>query len=138
MTSWKNQDWPNTAGQNTNWQNANWNDTQPIFIQIRQRVIARILAGGIKEGEAIPSVRQAATDLSVNPLTVTKAYQSLVELSIVEKRRGLGMFVLPGAITTLLTHERKQFLERDWPPVAARIRALDLDLADLLKNGKQK
>ncbi|NOZ31579.1 MAG: GntR family transcriptional regulator [Alphaproteobacteria bacterium] len=122
----------------TSWQNTNWNNTQPIFIQIRQRLIARILADEIKEGDAIPSVRQAATDLSVNPLTVTRAYQSLVDLGIVEKRRGLGMFVKPGASATLLAHEREEFLANDWPPVAARIKALDLDINDLIRTGKQK
>ncbi len=106
--------------------------SQPIFVQIRQRLIEMILRGQAREGEALPSVRQIAADLSVNPLTVTKAYDALVEIGVVEKRRGLGMFVREGAREELLAHERRQFLKEDWPRIAARIRALELDLRQLL------
>ncbi len=106
--------------------------SQPIFVQIRQRLIEMILRGQAQEGEALPSVRQIAADLSVNPLTVTKAYDALVEIGVVEKRRGLGMFVKQGAREELLAHERRQFLKEDWPRIAARIRALELDLKQLL------
>jgi len=107
--------------------------SQPIFVQIRQRLAEMILRGNVTEGEALPSVRQIAADLSVNPLTVTKAFDALVDLGVVEKRRGLGMFVTPGARAQLLTHERDKFLREDWPRIAAQIKALDLDLKSLLK-----
>ena len=106
--------------------------SQPIFVQIRQRLAEMILRGHVAEGEALPSVRQIAADLSVNPLTVTKAFDALVDIGVVEKRRGLGMFVKPGARAELLTHERDKFLKQDWPRIAAQIKALDLDLKTLL------
>jgi len=106
--------------------------SQPIFVQIRQRLIEMILRGSVGEGEALPSVRQIAADLSVNPLTVTKAFEALVDIGVVEKRRGLGMFVAPKARATLLAHEREKFLTEDWPRIAAQIRALELDLTSLL------
>ena len=100
---------------------------EPIFRQIRQRLIEMILRGAVGEGEALPSVRQISGELSVNPLTVTKALDALVDLGVVEKRRGLGMFVKADARAELLAHERRLFLEEDWPRIAARIRALELD-----------
>ena len=106
--------------------------SQPIFVQIRQRLTEMILRGSVGEGEALPSVRQIAADLSVNPLTVTKAFEALVDVGVVEKRRGLGMFVKAGARAELLAHERDTFLKEDWPRIAAQIRALDLDLQTLL------
>ncbi|WP_193337530.1 GntR family transcriptional regulator [Devosia beringensis] len=106
--------------------------SQPIFVQIRQRLAEMILAGNVAEGEALPSVRQIAGELSVNPLTVTKAFDALVDIGVVEKRRGLGMFVKSGARAQLLAHERDKFLKQDWPRIAAQIRALDLDLKSLL------
>lgn len=108
--------------------------SQPIFVQIRQRLAEMILAGNVAEGEALPSVRQIAGELSVNPLTVTKAFDALVDLGVVEKRRGLGMFVKPGARAQLLAHEREKFLKQDWPRIAAQIRALGLDLDSLLNH----
>ena len=107
--------------------------SQPIFVQIRQRLAEMILRSDVAEGEALPSVRQIAADLSVNPLTVTKAFDALVEVGVVEKRRGLGMYVKEGGREQLLRHERETFLVQDWPRIAAQIRALDLDPADLLK-----
>ena len=106
--------------------------SQPIFVQIRQRLIEMILRQQVAEGEALPSVRQIAGDLSVNPLTVTKAFEALVDIGVVEKRRGLGMFVTSGARAQLLAHEREKFLKEDWPRIAAQIKALDLDLKDLI------
>lgn len=109
--------------------------SQPIFLQIRQRLIEMILRGQAGEGDALPSVRQIAADLSVNPLTVTRAFEALVESGIVEKRRGLGMFVAPGARAGLLVQERQRFLREDWPRIASQIRTLDLDLPTLLTAG---
>lgn len=106
--------------------------SQPIFVQIRQRLIEMILRKQVGEGEALPSVRQIAGELSVNPLTITKAFEALVEIGVVEKRRGLGMFVTEGAREKLLAHEREKFLKDDWPRIAAQIRALELDLPSLL------
>jgi len=112
-----------------------FNDTQPIFIQIRQRIIEMILKQTAKEGEVLPSVRQISADLSVNPLTVTKAFEGLVDIGVVESRRGKGMYVAPGAREKLLTHERQKFLAEDWPRIVAQIRALELDPEKLLKEG---
>lgn len=109
-----------------------WNDKQPIFLQIRQQIIELILKKTIGEGEAVPSIRQVATDLSVNPLTVTKAYQSLVDAGIVEKKRGLGMYVKDGARVELLAQEREKFLSEEWPRILKQIGALDLNVQDLL------
>jgi GntR family transcriptional regulator len=106
--------------------------SQPIFVQIRQRLIGMILRGAVGEGEALPSVRQIASELSVNPLTVTKAFEALVDIGVVEKRRGLGMFVKIGARVQLLAYEREKFLSEDWPRIAAQIAALGLDAATLL------
>lgn len=106
--------------------------SQPIFVQIRQRLIEMILRKQVGEGDALPSVRQIAGELSVNPLTITKAFEALVEIGVVEKRRGLGMFVTEGAREKLLAHERDKFLKEDWPRIAAQIRALELDLPSLL------
>ncbi|GHA21022.1 GntR family transcriptional regulator [Devosia pacifica] len=105
---------------------------QPIFIQIRQRLITMILSNAVVEGDALPSVRQIAADLSVNPLTVTRAYDTLVDTGAVEKRRGLGMFVAEGARDILLAQERRTFLQEEWPRIAARIAALELDADTLL------
>jgi GntR family transcriptional regulator len=110
-----------------------FNDTQPIFLQISERIAEMILSKAAREGEALPSVRQISADLQVNPLTVTRAYQSLVDIGVVESRRGMGMFVREGARDKLLTHEREKFLSDDWPRVMAQIRALELDPASLLK-----
>jgi GntR family transcriptional regulator len=112
--------------------------SQPIFVQIRQRLAEMILRGQVAEGEALPSVRQIAGELSVNPLTVTKAFEALVDVGVVEKRRGLGMFVKPGARGQLLTYERDKFLKEDWPRIAAQIKALDLDLSQLLAQTKSQ
>jgi len=115
-----------------------FNDTQPIYLQIRQRLIEMILGDRVGPNDALPSVRQIATDLSVNPLTVTRAYQSLVDLGVVEKRRGLGMFVTGGARESLLAHERRKFLNEDWPRLLHQIEQLGLDVRDLLNMEEEK
>ena len=110
-----------------------FNETQPIFVQIRQRIAQMILSQTAREGEALPSVRSIAADLSVNPLTVTRAYDALVDLGVVESRRGMGMFVADGARDKLLAHERQVFLSEDWPRIRTQIEALGLDLETLMK-----
>ncbi len=109
-----------------------WNETQPIFLQIRQKLVEMILKGQVKPGDALPSIRQASADLAVNPLTVTKAYQSLVDQGVVEKKRGMGMYVSQGAHEALLTQEREKFLTEDWPRIRQQIEALGLDLDALM------
>ncbi len=110
---------------------AEWNDSQPIYRQLRDRVAAMILDGELAEGDALPSVRQVAADTRINPLTVLKGYQQLVDEQVVEKRRGIGMFVRPGARGLLLADERRRFLAEEWPRVAATIQRLGLTLAEL-------
>jgi GntR family transcriptional regulator len=113
-----------------------WDDNQPIYRQLRNRVVAMILEGVLKEGDGLPSVRQVAAEYRLNPLTVLKAYQQLVEESLVEKRRGLGMFVSPGASQALLKDERQRFLETDWPKIKATIQRLGLSAEALLGGGE--
>jgi GntR family transcriptional regulator len=110
-----------------------WNDTQPIYLQIRELILNRILSGDIDEGEPIPSVRQVAAQERINPLTVSKAFGLLVHEGLVEKRRGLGMFVAAGARHKGLTRERERFLSQEWPDIMNRIRTLDLQVEDLLR-----
>jgi len=108
-----------------------WNDREPIYRQLRARVIDALLDGELKEGDSIPSVRQTAAEFSVNPITVTKAYEDLASEGLVEKRRGLGLFVRPGARAHLLTVERRRLLDEEWPVFAARLRRLGVALSDL-------
>ena len=112
-----------------------FSDTQPIFVQISERIAQMILTEAAREGEALPSVRQIAAELSVNPLTVTRAFQSLVDIGAVESRRGMGMYVAQGGRERLLAHAREQFLTEEWPRVLTRIKALGLDPEHLLKQG---
>ncbi len=109
-----------------------WNDNQPIYRQLRDRVVAMILDGVIGDGDALPSVRSVAADYHVNPLTVLKGYQELVDEGLVEKRRGRGMFIKEGASKALRKDERKAFLEEQWPEIRATIQRLGLDPAELL------
>src|SRR5213082_1714228 len=97
-----------------------WNDSQPIYRQLRDRVVAMILDGVLNEGDPLPSVRNVAAESRVNPLTVLKAYQELVDEELVESRRGLGMFVKAGARDRLLKSERQKFLAEQWPRNAAK------------------
>ena len=109
-----------------------WNDSQPIYRQLRDRVIAMILDSVLREGDPLPSVRTVAADYRVNPLTVLKAYQQLADEQIVEKRRGIGMFVKAGVRQQLLRNERHRFLEEEWPGVLATLQRLGLRAEDLL------
>src|SRR5437870_12884951 len=110
-----------------------WNDSQPIYRQLRDRVVAMILDGLLNEGDPLPSVRNVAAEYRVNPLTVLKAYQELVGEQLVETRRGLGMFVNAGAHDLLLKGERQKFLTEQWPTVAATIQRLGITPKELLK-----
>ncbi len=105
---------------------AQWNDNQPIYRQIRDRIVAMILDGLLDDGDPLPSVRSVATESRVNPLTVLKAYQELVDEDLVEKRRGLGMFVRSGGRSRLLKGERERFLSDQWPEIKATIQRLGL------------
>jgi GntR family transcriptional regulator len=111
-----------------------WNDSQPIYRQLRDRIVAMILDGVLKEGDPLPSVRNVAAEYRVNPLTVLKGYQQLVDEQLVESRRGRGMFINSGARKLLLHGERQKFLAEEWPRVQATIQRLGLK-ADELLNG---
>lgn len=115
-----------------------WDNSTPIYQQLRTLVASRILGGQLPEGEAIPSVRQVASDERINPLTVSRAYQLLVDEGLLEKRRGLGMFVTAGAKATALMQERERFLRDEWPQVRARIAELGLDIETLLTTQPRK
>ena len=115
-----------------------WNDSQPIYRQLRDRVVAMILDGVLKEGDPLPSVRTVAAEYRVNPLTVLKGYQQLVDEGLVETRRGLGMFINAGARGLLLQGEREKFLSEEWPRVYATIQRLGLKAEELLNgNGRE-
>src|SRR3954471_1463793 len=115
-----------------------WNNSQPIYRQLRDGVVNMILDGVLNEGDSLPSVRNVAAEYRVNPLTVLKAYQELVDEQLVETRRGLGMFVRAGAHDLLLKGERQKFLAEDWPRIAASIQRLGLTLEELLKAASKK
>jgi GntR family transcriptional regulator len=110
-----------------------WNNSQPIYRQLRDRVVHMILDGVLNEGNPLPSVRSVAAEYRVNPLTVLKAYQQLVHEQLVETKRGLGMFVKPGARNLLLKGERQKFLAEQWPRVAATIQRLGITPKELLR-----
>ena len=114
-----------------------WNDNQPIYRQLRDRVVAMILDEVLKEGDVLPSVRNVAAEYRVNPLTVLKGYQQLADEGLVETRRGLGFFINAGARNLLLQSERQKFLAEEWPRVSATIRRLGLKAEELL-NGSAK
>ena len=109
-----------------------WNEDLPIYRQLRDRVVAMMLEGVLNDGDALPSVRNVAAEYRLNPLTVLKGYQELVDEGLVEKKRGRGMFVTDGARTQLLKDERKRFINKEWPKVAATIKRLGLNSAELL------
>jgi GntR family transcriptional regulator len=115
-----------------------FNHSQPIYRQLRDRVVAMILDGVLEEGDPLPSVRNVAAEYRVNPLTVLKAYQQLVDEDLVEMKRGLGMFVKPGARDLLLKGERKKFLEEEWPRVFSTIQRLGLTQKELDAAAKQR
>ncbi len=115
-----------------------WNEDQPIYRQLRDRVVAMLLEGVLADGDALPSVRNVAAEYRLNPLTVLKGYQELVDEGLVEKKRGRGMFVKDGAQKNLLKAERQRFLDKEWPKVVATIERLHLDTADLLRDANSK
>jgi len=110
-----------------------WNDSEPIYRQLHDRVVAMILDGVLKEGDPLPSVRTVAAEYRVNPLTVLKGYQELVDEELVEKRRGLGMFIKEGTRNLLLKAERQKFLTEEWPRISLNIQRLGLKPEELLK-----
>ena len=109
-----------------------WNEDQPIYRQLRDRVVAMILEGVLRDGDALPSVRSVAAEYRLNPLTVLKGYQELVDKGLVEKKRGRGMFVKEGARTQLFKNERHRFIKEEWPIIAATIDRLGFDPVELL------
>lgn len=109
-----------------------WSDKKPIYQQVRDRIATLMLEGHLNEGEALPSVRTLAAQYRINPITVSKGYQQLVDEALVEKRRGLGMFVAEGAIARLMQSERRDFLQHEWPRMLERARRLGIDAAELL------
>ena len=111
-----------------------WSDGAPIYRQLKERVIAMMLDGVLKPGDALPSVRQVAADYQLNPITVSRAYQELADEALVEKRRGLGMFVTEEASKKLRSSERERFLQEEWPLVVERIERLGLSARDLLQS----
>ncbi len=115
-----------------------WNDNQPIYRQLRDRGVHMILDGVLKEGDPLPSVRNVAAEFRVNPLTVLKAYQHLVDENLVEMKRGLGMFVRPGARELLLKGERQKFLKEEWPRIAETIERLGLTEKELEAAARRK
>ncbi len=115
-----------------------WREDKPIYLQLRERVVRMILDGRLTEGEALPSVRNVASELQVNPITVMKAYQSLVDDGIVEKQRGKGMFCVEGAKKQLLLQEKEQFLDEEWPRILQRIENLNLTVEELMSANTER
>ena len=109
-----------------------WEDNQPIYRQLRDLVVQRIMDGTFAEGEAVPSVRQVAADYQINHLTVGKAYQELVDTGLLEKRRGLGMFVTPGARGSLTSNEKQRFVEEELPAFVQRAHVLGMELSEVV------
>ena len=114
-----------------------WSEGSPIYRQLRERVVAMILEGVLKEGDPLPSVRNVAAEYRINPLTVLKAYQGLADEQLVEKRRGRGMFVNAGAREALLKDERGRFLRDEWPRTRATIERLGFTVDELMSAGKK-
>lgn len=110
-----------------------WSEGAPIYRQLKERVVAMLLDGLLKPGDPLPSVRQVAAEYQLNPITVSRAYQELADESLVEKRRGLGMYVIEGASEKLLASERERFLRDEWPLVLERIQRLGLSPDELLR-----
>jgi GntR family transcriptional regulator len=115
-----------------------WNNSEPIYRQLRDRGVHMILDGVLKEGDPLPSVRNVAAEYRVNPLTVLKAYQQMVDEQLVEKKRGLGLFVKVGARDLLLEGEREKFLTEQWPRVAATIERLGITPKELVRAAKRR
>ena len=115
-------------------QGPTWNEDQPIYRQLMEELIARILDHTYREGDMLPSVRQLATDYGVNPLTAAKAYQELAKFDLTEKRRGIGFIVKSGVRDALLKREKTRFLKEEWPQIVARMERLEINIEDLLKS----
>lgn len=118
----------------------NWNNKDPIYLQLRDRLVELIMDGELLEGDALPSVRQISSEHRINPITVSKAFQILVDEQLVEKKRGLGMYVVTGAKDRLSKQERAKFLLEEWPQITERIERLGLEVDELLgrvKNGSR-
>ena len=115
-----------------------WSKDRPIYRQLKEKIEFMIIDGSIREGAAVPSVRQVATDERINPLTVSRAYQLLVDEGILEARRGLGMFVTRGAANSALMQARNTFLNEDWPQICNTIHQLGLETDTLIKTIKNK
>lgn len=113
-----------------------WNDKEPIYLQLKDQIRNMILVGDLNENEALPSVRQVASDYKLNPITVSKAWQYLVDENLVEKKRGLGMFVKEGARKKLLASDQEKFLQQDWPEIKTRIKDLIIDPQVLINSLK--
>ncbi|AKE51523.1 GntR family transcriptional regulator [Kangiella geojedonensis] len=109
-----------------------WDDSQPIYLQLRDRVQNMILEGNLAEGEALPSVRNVSAEYQLNPITVSKAYQLLVDDQLAEKKRGLGMFVVDGAKNKLLQQERELFLNTELPALLRKLKRLNITREELL------
>jgi len=114
-----------------------WKDDRPIYLQLKGKILTMIMDGVLAEGEALPSVRKVSVEYQINPITASKAYAELVDEGVVEKRRGLGMFILDGARKNLLAAEQKSFLEVEWPKIIEQISRLGLDAKELLKSTPQ-
>ena len=121
--------------------NIDWNDSEPIYLQLKERLITRLLNGEVAPGEAIPSVRQVAAEYQLNPLTVGRTIQELADEGVIEKRRGMGMYLAEGAVEKLLKSERDRFLHEEWPKTVTRMRRLGFEpeqlLAKINKGGKK-
>ena len=113
-----------------------WHDNAPIYRQLKSQVVGMVLEGALKAGDALPSVRQVSADFRLNPITVSRAYQELVDEGLIEKRRGMGMFVVDGARDQLLAREQERFLNEEWPALLARAKALGLDVAQLVQSAQ--
>ena len=113
-----------------------WNNNAPIYRQLKDRIVGMLLDGLLKPGDPLPSVRQIAADFQLNPITVSRAYQELADATLVEKRRGIGMYVTDGAREKLLASERERFLREEWPPLLERIRRLGLSMDKLMLSAK--
>ena len=109
-----------------------WNNNAPIYRQLKDRIVAMLLDGLLKPGDALPSVRQIAADFQLNPITVSRAYQELADATLVEKRRGIGMYVTEDAREKLIISERARFLQEEWPQMLERIRRLGMNMEELL------
>ena len=113
-----------------------WHNNAPIYRQLKDRIVGMVLDGLLKPGDALPSVRQIAADFQLNPITVMRAYQELADATLVEKRRGIGMYVTDGAREKLLISERERFLNEEWPLLLERIQRLGMNLKELMQAAK--